>query len=256
MDLISAIILAITEGISEFLPISSTGHMILISHLIGLKQSETIKSFEIIIQLGSILAVVVVFRDKLKDFTLWKKIIVAFIPTGIIGFLFYKHIKNLFNPYTTAYMLILWGAIFIIVEIVLKKFKNNFFKIDRVEDISMLKAFFIGLSQCFAMIPGTSRSGATIISSLLFGLDRQIAAKFSFLLAIPTMFCASGYDIYKNYNLLNSLDLNYFLIGFLVAFLVSFLTIKLFIKFISKFSYVLIGIYRIIIGFIFLKFVL
>lgn len=258
MGIFEAIILGIVEGLTEFLPVSSTGHMILASHLLGLSQTDAVKCFEVVIQLGSILAVVFMFFDKLKqDLNLWIKLIIGFIPTGIIGYLAHDYIKQLFDANITAYMLITWGTIFIVVELFRKK-KPPLNETKILDDISYKQAFIIGLSQCFAMIPGTSRSGATIITGLLAGLNRQTSAAFSFLLAIPTMFSATAYDSYKNLDIFKqNLDYIYlFLIGGAIAFVVAIFAIKTFLKFVSKFDYIPFGIYRIFIGFIFLIFIL
>ena len=256
MDIISAIILGIVEGLTEFLPVSSTGHMILISHFLGLEQTQTLKCFEVVIQLGSILAVVWAFRERLSsDIWLWIKLIIGFIPTAIIGFLAYKYIKELFNPNTVAYMLIIGGVVFIIVELFQKR-PNYTPSTINLHELSFVKAFIIGLSQCLAMIPGTSRSGSTIITGLLCGLSREVAARFSFLLAIPTMVAATFYDSYKNRDIfIANLDQIWiFLLGGVVAFVVALIVIGLFLRFVAKFSYISFGIYRIILGVAFLVF--
>lgn len=255
MDILSAIILGFVEGLTEFLPVSSTGHLILTSKILGLENSDTLKSFEVVIQLGSILAVVFLFFSKLRqDFSLWIKLALGFVPTALVGFLLYKTIKSLFDPTITAYMLIFYGVIFIVVEIWLgKKTKLEL----NLDEITYKQAFIIGLSQCLAMIPGTSRSGVTILSGLLCGLSRTAAASFSFLLAIPTMFAATLYDLYKNAEIFtNSQNISIFLVGSLTAFLVALVTIKLFLKFIAKFSYISFGVYRIVLGVLFLIFIL
>ncbi|PSM52071.1 undecaprenyl pyrophosphate phosphatase [Campylobacter blaseri] len=258
MGILDAIILGVVEGLTEFLPISSTGHMILASELLGLEQTSFVKCFEVVIQLGSILAVVFMFFNRLKqDINLWIKLIIGFLPTAFIGLMLYSHIKSLFSSNTVAYMLILWGVIFIIVELYRKKNRPKN-EIVNLNDISYKQAFIIGLSQCFAMIPGTSRSGATIITSLLCGLNRTTAAQFSFLLAIPTMFAATLYDSYKNIEIFKE-NLNHifiFLIGGFVAFVVALFAIKIFLNFVSKFDYIPFGIYRIIVGFVFLIWIL
>lgn len=258
MDILSVIILGFVEGLSEFLPISSTGHMILASHLLNLEQNDTLKCFEVVIQLGSILAVLMLYFERLKqDFSLWIKLIIGFIPTGLIGLMLHSHIKSLFSPNIVAIMLIVWGVIFIIVEILNKK---SFIKISvqNIEKISFKQSFLIGLSQCFAMIPGTSRSGATIICAMLCGLNRQSAAMFSFLLAIPTMFAATFYDSYKNIHIFrqNLDNIWLFLLGGFIAFVVALFAIKVFLKFISKYDFIPFGIYRIITGICFIVFIL
>ena len=254
MELIQAIILGIVEGVTEFLPISSTGHMILASKLMGLKQEEFLKSFEVVIQLGSILAVVVAFKDRIfKDLELWKRLIVAFIPTGILGLTLYKLIKSLFTPSTVAYMLIIGGIIFILVELFYKEKEHH---IEDVDQVSYKQALAIGLFQSLAMIPGTSRSGATIIGGLLIGLKRKAAAEFSFLLAVPTMFAATGYDLLKHYKEFDLSNIAALGIGFVTAFIVALVIIRWFLGFIKKHTFIPFGIYRIVVGVIFLMWVL
>lgn len=253
MDFIHAIILGITEGLTEFLPISSTGHMILLSSLIGLDQDDFLKTFEVAIQLGSILAVLVLFFKKLThDFEIWLKLVVGFIPTGLLGLTLYPLIKNFFQPIVVAYMLIFGGIVFLIIEY----FYKPQHRIEHLSHISYKQAFFIGLFQSLAMIPGTSRSGASIVGGLLLGLNRKCSAEFSFLLAIPTMFAATGYDLYKNFDLLSLQNLQLLLVGGFVAFLTALGVIKVFLKFISVFGYGFFGIYRILLGSIFLLFIL
>lgn len=258
MGIIEAIILGVVEGLTEFLPVSSTGHMILTSHLMSLDlESDALKCFLVVIQLGSILAVVFLYFDRLKqDITLWIKLAIGFVPTAAVGFLAYDTIKSFFRADTTAYMLIIWGVIFIIVELWRKK-SPPLKETEILDEISYKQSFIIGFSQCFAMIPGTSRSGATIITGLLSGLSRETAAAFSFLLAVPTMFAATVYDTYKNIDVfaqnLNNIWL--FLLGGAIAFVVALIAIKTFLKFVSKFDYIPFGIYRIVVGFIFLIFI-
>lgn len=254
MDIFDAVILGIVEGITEFLPISSTGHMILSAKLMGLEQTQFLKTFEVAIQLGSILAIVAMYFKKLLDSrALWFKLLIGFVPTGILGLTLYKSIKGFFSPSVVAYMLIVGGVVFLLVE---KFYRCEDYRIEKVEDVSYKQAFLIGLFQSLAMIPGTSRSGSTIIGGLLLGLSRKCSAEFSFLLAIPTMFAATFYDVYKNHSLFQSSHMEYLLIGGVVAFLTSLVVIKIFMKFISAFTYVGFGIYRILIGGIFLLWVL
>ena len=250
MELWQAIILGILEGFTEFLPISSTGHLILASSLMGIKQSDTHKAFEVIIQLASILAVVFLYRGKLfHDFNLWKKLIIAFIPTGILGFILYKIIKSLFNPYIVSFMLILGGIIFIVIELLYKEKEHN---IKSLDEIPILKAVFIGVFQSIAMIPGTSRSGSTIIGGLLLGLNRKVAAEFSFLLAVPTMFVATAYDTFKNFDKFQVDSWLNISVGFVFAFISALISIKFLLSVITKYNFIPFGIYRIIIGIVFL----
>ncbi len=249
-----ALILGIVEGVTEFLPVSSTGHLILASKLLGLPQTDMQKTFEVVIQLGSILAVIFAFKEKIfHSFTLWKKLIVGFIPTGILGLTLYKIVKSLFAPSTVAYMLIIGGVIFIVVEYFYKEKEHH---VGHVEDVSYKQAFLIGLFQSLAMVPGTSRSGATIIGGLLIGLKRKTATEFSFLLAVPTMLAATAYDILKHRNEFSFDDAQALGIGFVTAFIVALLIIKWFLNFIKKHTFIPFGFYRIVVGLIFLTFVL
>ena len=255
MDIFQAVILGIVEGLTEFLPVSSTGHMILAGHFLGVNQDDDfVKTFEIAVQLGSILAVIfVLWRHLIHGLDVWVKLMIGFIPTGIIGFFAYKWIKMLFVPETVAYMLIIGGIVFLMTEywILPRKHKNKIPK-EGLDKISYKEAFIIGLCQSLAMIPGTSRSGATIIAGLWMGLSRTLAAEFSFLLAIPTMLAATSYDLYKNYALLDWANSFILLLGGIVAFIVALLAIKLFLGFVKRFSYISFGFYRIVLGGVFL----
>lgn len=254
MGIFESIILGIIEGITEFLPISSTGHMILASKVMGLEQTQFLKTFEVAIQLGSILAVVCLFYKKLtRSLDIWFKLVIGFIPTGILGLTLYKMIKGLFSPNVVAYMLIVGGIVFLLIE---RFYKESSHRIESVEQIGYKQAFLVGLFQSLAMIPGTSRSGSTIVGGLLLGLSRKCAAEFSFLLAIPTMFSATLYDVYKNYQVLDLANLQALLIGGIVAFLVALVVIKVFLRFISSIGYGVFGIYRIVLGAVFLLWVL
>ena len=249
-----ALILGIVEGVTEFLPVSSTGHLILASKLLGLPQTDMQKTFEVVIQLGSILAVIFAFKEKIfHSVELWKKLIVGFIPTGILGLTLYKIVKSLFAPSTVAYMLIIGGVIFIVVEYFYKEKEHH---VGHVEDVSYKQAFLIGLFQSLAMVPGTSRSGATIIGGLLIGLKRKTATEFSFLLAVPTMLAATAYDILKHRSEFSFDDAQALGIGFVTAFVVALLIIKWFLNFIKKHTFIPFGFYRIVVGLIFLTFVL
>jgi len=254
MNIFDSLILGIVEGITEFLPISSTGHMILVSHLLGLKQNAFEKTFEIAIQLGAILSVIFIYRDRLKgNLELWKKLIAAFIPTGILGLLLHGYIEKLFSPFVVSVMLIVWGVIFIVVELLYREKEHH---VERPEEISYLKAVGIGLFQSLAMVPGTSRSGATIIGGMLLGMKRVAATEFSFLLAIPTMLAATGFELLKNFD---SIDLHngiILLVGFLTAFASAFFAVKWLLSFIKSHTFIPFGIYRIVVGIIFLLFFL
>ncbi len=247
MTVLDSIILGIVEGFTEFLPISSTGHLIVISSFLGLEQTNAHKTFEVAIQLGSILAVLFLFAKRLLvDKMLWVKIIIAFLPTAIFGFLFYKTIKSLFGMESVAIMLIIGGFIFLIVEYFRRNHDDS--KDKTINDLSIKEALTIGLFQSLSMVPGTSRSGATMIGGLFAGLSRKSAAEFSFLLAIPTMFVATFYDLYKNRNEMIIDDYSLLAVGFVTAFVVAFFTVKAVMNFLTTHTFIVFGIYRIIFG--------
>jgi len=253
MDIIQSIILGIVEGFTEFLPISSTGHMIVVADLMGLSQNAENKAFEVIIQLASILAILLNFRDKFnfKEVNLWTKIFVAFLPLAIIGFIFRHQVKELFSVQIVAIMFIIGGIVFLVVE---RFYKEKEYHIDDVENVSFKQALIVGISQVFALIPGTSRSGATIIGGLLAGMDRKTSAEFSFLLALPVMLAAGGYDFLKHYHEFAGQNMIVLASGFVTAFVVAYITMKLFLKFLEKFTFVSFGWYRIIFGSVLLYF--
>jgi len=247
LDYFSAFILGIVEGITEFLPISSTGHLILTSKLLSISQNEFTKSFEIVIQSGAILSIIVLyFRKIISNPKMILYIIIGFIPSGVFGLLFYKFIKQyLFSTFVVSLMLIIWGIIFILVEFLLK---GRYYKLQ----IDAKTALLIGFFQCFALIPGTSRSGATIIGGMLLGLSRKDATEFSFLLSVPTIIIASAYDLIKEKSIIFNSDIYVLLVGFITSFIFAYISVKWLINFVSKHSLVVFGIYRIIIGIIFL----
>jgi len=247
MDIFSAIILSIIEGFTEFLPISSTGHMIVASQFLGVEQTEVNKAFEVIIQLSAILAVVANYKEKFsfKHLSLWLKLFVAFLPIAVVGLLFSHQIKELFSTKVVAIMFIVGGLVFLIQEYFYHEEKA---KTTDVEDVSYFQALVIGIFQVFAVVPGTSRAGSTIVGALLCGLDRKSSAEFSFLLAFPVMLAASGHDLLKHYHKFSSENLLALGVGFLVSFVVAYLTIKLFLRFLEKFTFVGFGVYRILFG--------
>jgi undecaprenyl-diphosphatase len=248
VTIFESIILGTIEGFTEFLPISSTGHLIVASEFLGIDQSEATKAYQVIIQFAAILAVVFNYKDKftLKKIDLWKKVFLAFIPIGIVGFIFASKIKMLFSVEVVATMFIVGGVIFLIVE----KFfiPNEAILIDDVEQVTLKQSLFIGFAQIFALIPGTSRAGATIIGALLVGLSRKASAEFSFLLAFPVMCAVSVYDLLKHYHEFSNDNLVTLAVGFVVSFFVAYLTIKLFLVFLERFTFVSFGIYRIVFG--------
>jgi undecaprenyl-diphosphatase len=247
MDVLQAIILAVIEGATEFLPVSSTGHMIVASHWLGVAQNEGNKAFEVIIQLAAILAVVANYREKftLKHIELWKKVALAFIPIGFVGLLLHRQIKAMFTVEVVAVMFIVGGIVFLLVEYL---HRGRKYAVRRVEDMSYRQAIWIGLAQVFALIPGTSRAGASIIGALLVGLDRKASAEFSFLLALPVMLAASGFDFIRHYHDFSGVQFAPLLVGFAVAFVSAWLVMRLFIRFLERFTFVAFGVYRILFG--------
>lgn len=254
MTIFDSIILGIVEGFTEFLPISSTGHLIVVSDLLGIDQTSVTKAYEVIIQFAAILAVVFNYKDKFspKHISLWIKLFVAFLPIGIVGFIFSHQIKELFSVHIVAIMFIIGGIVFLIVEKFFIKDESRL--IQDVEDVTMKQSLFIGIAQVFALIPGTSRAGSTIIGALLVGLSRKASAEFSFLLALPVMSAVSAYDLLKHYKEFSDANLVVLIVGFIVAFIVAYLTVKLFLKFLDRFTFVSFGIYRILFGITLLTF--
>ncbi len=249
MNTLQAILLAIIEGITEFLPVSSTGHMIIASSFFGIEHDEFTKLFTIVIQLGAILSVVVLyFKRFFQSFDFYFKLLVAFIPAVVLGLLFSKKIDALLeNPVTVAVSLLIGGILLLKVD--------DWFNNSQETEITYLKALKIGLFQCIAMIPGVSRSGATIVGGMSQKLARTSAAEFSFFLAVPTMLGATVkkcYDFYKDGFVLTHDQINYLIIGNVVAFIVALLAIKTFIGFLSRRGFKLFGYYRIIAGIILL----
>lgn len=249
MNTLQALILAIIEGITEFLPVSSTGHMIIASSFFGIEHDEFTKLFTIVIQLGAILSVVVLyFKRFFQSIAFYFKLLVAFIPAVVFGLLFSKKIDALLeNPITVAVSLLIGG-------ILLLKVDDWFGNSENIE-ITYAKAFKIGLFQCLAMIPGVSRSGASIVGGMSQQLSRTAAAEFSFFLAVPTMLGATVkkcYDYYKNGYVLTDDQVNLLIIGNVVAFIVALIAIKSFIGFLSKHGFKVFGYYRIVVGVILL----
>jgi undecaprenyl-diphosphatase len=247
MNIMQAVILGVVEGLTEFLPVSSTGHLIVASDLLKIVQTDAHKAYLVIIQLAAVLAVIVNYRDKftLRKLDLWKKVLLAFLPMSVIGFLFYKQIKAMFSTHVAAVMFIVGGVVFLIVE---HFYKEKPGLVQDVEQIRFRQAAWIGLGQIFALVPGTSRAGATIIGALLVGLSRKASAEFSFLLALPVMIAASGLDLLKHYKDFSNEQFFLLAVGFAVSFVVAYFVIRIFVKFLETFTFVSFGIYRIIFG--------
>ncbi len=251
MNLFEAILIAIVEGITEYLPVSSTGHMIIASSLMDIHKDPFVKLYEVAIQLGAILAVVVLYWKKFINFSRWQfyvKLFIAVIPALLLGKLFAAQIDDLLeSPATVAIMLLLGGIVLLFID---KVFRNP--HIEKEEDIPYYRAFLIGLWQCLAMIPGVSRSAASIVGGMQQNLTRKLAAEFSFFLAVPTMFAATGYKLYENYDTITSEHMKLLVIGNVIAFFVAILAIRFFIGFLQKYGFRLFGWYRIVAGIVLL----
>ena len=247
MSIWQAIILAIVEGITEFLPVSSTGHMIIASSFMGISHLEFTKMFTVNIQFGAILSVVVLYWKRFfQTIDFYFKLVVAVLPALVLGFLLNDFIDSLLeNVIVVAISLLVGGIILLFVD----KIANPSI---REREISYFDALKIGFFQCIAMIPGVSRSASTIVGGMLQGLSRKQAAEFSFFLAVPTMAAAGGYKLLKTYDTIQSEDIKILLLGNLVAFVVAMLAIKFFITFLTKYGFKVFGYYRIILGLILL----
>ena len=247
MTIWQAIILAIVEGITEFLPVSSTGHMIIASSFMGISHLEFTKMFTVNIQFGAILSVVVLYWKRFFQSTdFYFKLFVAFLPAAVLGFLLNDLIDSMLeNVVVVAVSLLVGGIILIFID----RIANDE---NREREISYFDALKIGFFQCIAMIPGVSRSASTIIGGMLQGLSRKQAAEFSFFLAVPTMAAAGGYKLLKTYDTIQASDIQTLLIGNVIAFVVAMLAIKFFINFLTKYGFKVFGYYRIILGIILL----
>lgn len=243
MSIIEAIIIAIVEGITEFLPVSSTGHMIITQELLGMEIDDFVKAFTVNIQFGAILSVVVLYWKRFfQTLQFYYKLFVAFIPAAVIGFLAGDFIDSMLeNVAVVAVMLVLGGVVLLFVD-------KWFNKPAADQTITYPTAFKIGLFQCIAMIPGVSRSAATIIGGMTQKLDRKTAAEFSFFLAVPTMFAAAGYKLLQNYQTITADNIDILIIGNVVAFVVAMIAIKTFISFLTKYGFKVFGYYRILVG--------
>ncbi|MFA6039693.1 MAG: undecaprenyl-diphosphatase UppP [Candidatus Peribacteraceae bacterium] len=248
MTFLHAVVLGIVEGVTEFLPVSSTAHLILTSHLLRLEQTEFQKTFDIAIQLGAILAVVVLYaRSLLRRFDVWLRVIVAFAPTAVLGALFYRVIKqNLMESIPVVLWALLLGGIALILFEYFHREKGN-----AVEDpgaISFRQAFTIGLCQSLAFVPGVSRAAATIVGGLLLGIRRKTIVEFSFLLAVPTMAAAAGLDLLQTAPSFSGREFGLLAAGFLTSFVVALLSILWLLRFVQRRSFTLFGIYRILLA--------
>lgn len=255
MNYFDALILGVVEGITEFLPVSSTGHLILAADLLNLPESEFLKTFQIAIQLGAILAVVVLYWRRLWfDRSLDQKILVALLPALLVGALFYGHIKALFESSLTVVVALFVGGVVLIGFELWRKRTGE--QGTTLETLSYTTALGIGLFQVLSVIPGVSRAGATILGGLALGLDRRAIVEFSFLLAIPTMIAATTFDIWKHGASFSGVEFELMLIGFGVSFAVALLAIKFLLRFVESNTFISFGIYRMFVAALFFLFIL
>jgi len=245
-DLLKALVLGVVEGLTEFLPISSTGHLILAGELLN-ASDERWNVFNVVIQTGAMLAVVWEYRARFfkVDVNLYRNLIVAFIPAAVLGLLFSKYIKSyLFHAVPVALAFVVGGVIILLVE----RNPNRNIRVAETRDMNWLDALKVGIAQCFALIPGTSRSGATIIGGMLFGLSRKAATEFSFFLAVPTLIAAGLYDLWKHRDMLSSADVPVFGVGSVVSFVSAFLVIRWLIRYVATNDFKPFAWYRIAFG--------
>lgn len=256
MTLIQAILLSIIEGITEFLPISSTGHLILASKLMGIAQTDFAKSFELFIQLGAITSIgILYFHTLVRSLTVWKKLLAAFLPTAIVGFTLFPFIKQslLGNSVVTVWALGIGGIILIALELILKQKERP---TSSITDISYKQALSIGVFQSLSVVPGVSRAAATIIGGSIVGLQKKPAVEFSFLLAIPTMLAASGLDLVKSNFSFSASEIWLLMVGFVSSCIIALVVVKFFLGYIKHHTFIAFGVYRIALALAFLLFVI
>lgn len=247
MDFLTAIILGVIEGLTEFLPISSTGHLILAAQLLNTPQTEFVKSFEIAIQLGAILSIAVLYwRSLLLNFRIIKRLFVSFVPTGIVGLLLYRVFKQLLLGNQTIVLITMFaGGVFIVF---FERFYPEKQNIENMEDISYKQCVMIGIFQSLAIIPGVSRAAPTILGGLALGLKRRTIVEYSFLLAVPTFVIATGYDLIQSAGGFSFAQFNILVVGFVSAFVVAILAVKSLLSYVKNHDFTAFGIYRIIIA--------
>lgn len=250
MDIFQALILGLVEGITEFLPISSTAHLILTANLLNLKETEFLKSFEIVVQLGAILSVVLLYWRSFLNWEIMKRLVVGSLPVGILGLALYKVVKLYLmgNVMVVLWALLLGGILILLFE----RFHTE--KSNAIEEITALtykQSFLVGCFQIFALVPGVSRSGATVIGGLLLGLSRKTIVEFSFLLAVPVMVAASALDLYKNADAFSMDQFWVLAVGFGMAFLTALAAIRFLLAYIRRRSFAAFGVYRIVLALLF-----
>lgn len=251
MHIYQAIILGIVEGLTEFLPISSTAHLLLTQKILGIVSTDFVKTFSIAIQLGAIGAVIIFYSTKLRLIKeIWLKVIVAFIPTGIVGFVLYKSIRHLLegNDQIILWALGLGGIVLVLFEFFSKNKISQVEVVQELRSFSYPRAFLVGLAQSLAVVPGVSRSAATIVAGRALGLSRQAVVEFSFLLAIPTIGAATLYDLYKNASAFSTGQYDILIIGFISAFISAYIGIRWMIRFIKEHNFIWFGYYRIVLA--------
>lgn len=251
MTFLQAVLLGVVEGITEFLPISSTGHLILTAHILGLSQTEFLKSFEIAIQLGAILAVVVLYRHRfLTEREVLKRVLAAFLPSAVLGFIFYYLIKKylLGSTAVVLWSLFIGGIFLIIFESFYKEKETN---ADGLSKMTYTQAFLIGIFQSIAMIPGVSRAAATIVGGLCLGLKRKTIVEFSFLLAVPTMLAATALDLVRHGSSFSLSEAGFLLTGFITSFVVAIFGMKFFLYYVKNHDFTAFGVYRILAALVF-----
>lgn len=255
MEFTDALILGIVEGITEFFPISSTGHLILTAELLGLPETDFLKTFQIVIQLGAILAIVTLYwRKLLFDQDVIKKIIIALLPALGIGFVLYKLIRQLFESSLIVVVSLFVGGVILVL---FEWWRRN--RIDEgssIETMSYKTAFLVGLFQTLSVVPGVSRAGATLLGGMILGMKRQAIVEFSFLLAVPTMISATALDIWKSGSLFSSADVPFLAVGFVTAFVVAILAVKFLLRYVETHTFMVFGVYRIVVAVFFFLFVL
>jgi len=255
VNILDAVILGVIQGFSEFLPISSTGHLILASYLLNIPPNEFVKSFNIIIQLGAILAVVVLYWRSFLDVEILKRLVVGFIPTGVIGVALYGLVKTylLGNETVVLVSLALGGVLLIAFEYLHTEREDA---VSEVTSITYQQALSIGFFQAIAIVPGVSRSASTILGGLMLGLRRATIVEFSFLLAVPTMVAATTLDLLKNYSSFSAANVTSLIVGFIASFVVALVVIRLFLRYVRTRTFIPFGVYRIVIAVVFYLFVL
>jgi len=252
MTLYEAAILGIVEGVTEFLPVSSTAHIALTSQVMGVPQDAFMSSFNIIIQIAPIFSIMIIYYNTLfQSLEIWKKLIASFIPTGAIGFLFHHQIEAMFSANSIVLWMIATGIFFLIIEFLY--FKRGHTTVE-LEQVSYKQAISVGFIQALSLIPGVSRSGSTILGGMLLGMKRETSMSFSFLLAIPTMTAASGYTLLKDYHSLSFDGISSILVGFIVSFIVGWAAVKSFLAIVSRYNFTPFGIYLIASGILFALF--